>query len=176
MCISNEHKESDVLHRPIIAENLDFSLWNDKCDYIEIEECMDLNPNNYNLTVIQLNIRSLLPKQTELNQLLVNLENRNSKVDLVLLCETFLNDQTRKFVNISSYKLYEDHHKNHKGVGTAILVRIEILSKKQLDMAKFVKTEIESTFIEITAKNGKHMVVAARIDCLIAKKTNSYKN
>ena len=130
MCISNEHKESDVLHRPIIAENLDSSLWNDKCDYIEIEECMDLNPNNYNLIVIQLNIRSLLSKQAELNQLLVNLENRNSKVNLVLLCETFLNDKTRKFVNIPDYKLYKDHHKHHKGGGTAVLANNEILSKK----------------------------------------------
>ena len=106
MCISNEHKESGVLHRPISTEILDSSSWNDKCDYIEIEEFMDLNSNNYNLIVIQINIRSLLSKQTELNQLLVNLENGNSKVNLVLLCETFLNDQTRKFVNMPGYKLY----------------------------------------------------------------------
>ena len=91
---------------------------------------MNLNPNNYNLIVIQLNIRNLLSKQTELNQLLVNLENRNLKVDLVLLWETFLNDRTRKFVNIPGYKLYEDHCKNHKGRGTVILVCNEILSKK----------------------------------------------
>ena len=90
--------------------------------YVEIEECLDLNPNQYNLIVIQLNIRNLLSKQTELNQLMVNLENRNSKADLVLLCETFLNDKTSKFVNVPSYKLYEDYHINHKGGGTAMLI------------------------------------------------------
>ena len=67
MCVgSNERKESDVLVRPLLIENLDSSLWNDKCDYIEIENCKDLNPNNYNLVVVQLNIRSLLSKQTKL--------------------------------------------------------------------------------------------------------------
>ena len=61
---------------------------------------------------------------------MANLENRNSKVDIVLLCETFLNDQTSKFVNMPGYKLYEDHHTNHKGGGTTILVHNEIISKK----------------------------------------------
>ena len=50
---------------------------------------------------------------------------------------------------------------NHKGEGTAILVHNEIISKKQLDIVKFVETEIESTFIEIKAKNGKQMVVGS---------------
>ena len=45
---------------------LDASLWNDKCDYIELEECDNLNPNNYNLIVMQLNIRSVLYHQQEL--------------------------------------------------------------------------------------------------------------
>ena len=67
MCIINgKTKDSDVLLRPIITENLDSSLWNDKHDYEEIEECSNLNPNNYNLVVVQLNIRSFLSKQTEL--------------------------------------------------------------------------------------------------------------
>ena len=85
MCIpKNENKETDVLNRPIITENLDSSLWNDKCDYIEIDECKELNPNNYNLIVVQLNIRSLLSKQVELKRLLSILESKNSKVDIVL--------------------------------------------------------------------------------------------
>ena len=98
MCISSKQRDSDTLLRPIITENLDSSLWNNKCDYVEIKECHNLNPNNYNLTVIQLNVRSLLSNQTELNQLLIKLENQNSRVDIVLLCETFLSDHTFRFV------------------------------------------------------------------------------
>ena len=60
-------KATDELDTPIIFHKLDQSLWNDKCDYIDIESCVDLNPNNYNLAVLQLNIRSILSKQMELN-------------------------------------------------------------------------------------------------------------
>ena len=36
MCVgNNKKKESDVLDRPLLMKNLDSSLWNDKCDYIE---------------------------------------------------------------------------------------------------------------------------------------------
>ena len=55
-----------MMDRPIITDNLDQNLWNDKCDYVDIENCRDLNPNNYNLTVLQLNIRNILSKQMEL--------------------------------------------------------------------------------------------------------------
>ena len=37
-----------------------------KCDYVELDKCVNLNPNNYNLIVMQLNIRSLLSHQEDL--------------------------------------------------------------------------------------------------------------
>ena len=55
----------DNLERPLIKDNLETSLWNNKCDYIKIEQCTNLNPDNYNLVVLELNIRSLLVHQTE---------------------------------------------------------------------------------------------------------------
>ena len=47
MCIVEGSKESDVLSRPILSDSLDSSLWNDKCNYIEVENCVNLNPNSY---------------------------------------------------------------------------------------------------------------------------------
>ena len=83
MCKSeNGMKIPDVLENPIITDNLDTILWSDKCDYIDIDDCVNLNLNCYNLIVLQLNVRSLLSNQTALNQLLRDLENRKSK----LLC------------------------------------------------------------------------------------------
>ena len=49
---------TDSLNRPIHYTEMDNSLWNDKCDYVEIEGASNLNPHNYNLAVLQLNIRS----------------------------------------------------------------------------------------------------------------------
>ena len=162
MCTGNSNvKDSDVLDRPILMENLDSSFWKDKCDYIEIEQCKNLNPNNYNLVVVQLNIRSLLSKQVELKLLLSDLEKRGSRVDLILLCKTFLSDSTLKLVNIPGYKLYSDHRKNHKGGGMAILVRNDIVCKRRTDLMAFQEKEIESTFIEIQSKSGKTIVVGS---------------
>ena len=110
MCISKcATKTYDELERPLNLDSIDENLWNDKCDYIDTNSCTNLNPNDYNLIVLQLNTRSILSKQTELKQLLHTLENKNSRVDIVLLCETFLNTKTTKLVNIPNYTLISNH-------------------------------------------------------------------
>ena len=110
MCFSKSAtKIYDELERPLNLDSIDESLWNDKCDYIDPNSCTNLNPNDYNLIVLQLNIRSILSKQTELKQLLHALANKNSRVDILLLCETFLNKKTTKLVNIPNYTLISNH-------------------------------------------------------------------
>ena len=144
MCKSgNGTKVMDILENSVITDNLDSVLWSDKCEYIDIEDCVNLNLNCYNLIVLQLNVRSLLSNQSALNQLLRDLENRKSKVDLILLCETFLTGQSRRFVNFPWYKLISTEHANRKGGGTGILVREEILYKVRADLYPFVEGTIE---------------------------------
>ena len=43
----------DQLGHPIDNKNLSESLCSDKCDYVDIDECMNLNPNNYNMNILQ---------------------------------------------------------------------------------------------------------------------------
>ena len=81
--------DDDALLRSWDHNALDASLWNDKCDYIELDECDNLNPNNYNLIVMHLNIRSVLCHQQELCQLIRSTEKENSRIDVILLCELF---------------------------------------------------------------------------------------
>ena len=94
---------------------LNESLWNDKCDYVSPDSCTNLNPNNHNLIVLQLNIRELISHKTDLHQLLNTLKLKNSTVDVVLLCETFLNGTTVKQVHIPGYTLYLIIECNIKG-------------------------------------------------------------
>ena len=94
----------DNLDRPVDHNELDSCLWNDKCDYIELDHCT-LNQNNYNLITMQLNICSILAHQHELSPLPRTLEIKGSRVDIVLLCETFLTCKTEKMVHIPGYKL-----------------------------------------------------------------------
>ena len=95
MCWSKmENKLYDDLMWPLEMDNLDRSLWNDKCDYMDITKCTNLNPNNYNFITMQLNIRSLPSHQSSLKQIIKTLESKNSPVDIVLLCETYLTSHT----------------------------------------------------------------------------------
>ena len=55
-CEAFYQKSTDALDRPIELDKLDNTLWNDKCDYIDLDHCVNLNPNNYNLVIMQLNI------------------------------------------------------------------------------------------------------------------------
>ena len=75
MCVGN----SDInlyneLMQPLEWNTLGRSLWTDRCHYIDMEKCDNLNNNSMNLIVLQLNIRSLLTYQDELKDLLFNLE------------------------------------------------------------------------------------------------------
>ena len=65
-----DKSDTDLLDRPRNLDELGNSLWYDKCDYIDIEMCSNLIPNNYNLLVMQLNICSLLTHQHDLKQFL----------------------------------------------------------------------------------------------------------
>ena len=80
-----------------------------------MEQCANLNPNNYNFIVMQLNIHSLLSNATELKMLLTKLEQKNTSVDAKLLCETFLTKKTERLVNILHYQLYLTCRSKHKG-------------------------------------------------------------
>ena len=87
------------------------------CDYVEVEQLVGLRPCKNDLSVLQLNIRGLLNKQGWLVDLM-----NNGMTDVVLLCETWLNNETGALVSFDSYKFYNNPRKSRIGGGVAILV------------------------------------------------------
>ena len=159
MCFLNEDVSlMDSLSRPLSLETVDSSLWSDKCDYWTMESCENLNPANYNLVVLQWNIRSMMFNSKELRLLLDKMDNRNSPTDVILICETFLNKDTTKLINIPRYTLHTNYRNEHKGGGMAVLIRNGITHKRRKDLEVMIKCEAESTYVEVTAKNGKHII------------------
>ena len=65
----------------------------------------------------------MLKHSYKLKSLLRTLESKNSRVDLVLLCETFLTPETVRLVHIPDYNLASNQRSKSKGGGTAILIR-----------------------------------------------------
>ena len=149
--------------QPLKFKNLDHSLWNDKCDYCKLNKCPNFNPDGYNLMVLQLNIRSMLPNQTKLQQLIHMLDNKGTQVDLIILCETFQNKKTIKLVNVPGYELIASSRESSKGGGTAILIRSNIPYKPCLDLIDFAEKDSEMSYIEITTKSGKSIVVGDKV-------------
>ena len=56
----------DDLSRLLELNNTDTSLWSDNCDYVDPSNCANLNPYNYNLVALQLDVRSLPSHQSKL--------------------------------------------------------------------------------------------------------------
>ena len=158
--VSNQ-KLFDNLLRPLELDSIDRSIWNDKCDYLDPDKCVNLNLNNYNLVVLQQNIRSLISNRIELKQLLRNLERKNSKVDLILLGKTFLTDQNLRMVSVPGYNIISNHREMLKGGGVVILIRNDTTYKPRKDLDALIQKEFESVFLEIALKNGKKVVVGS---------------
>ena len=77
MCSSKEDISlNDELLRPMDNFLLHESLWNDKCDNIQPDSCVNLNTDNYNIIILQLNIRGLISHQDELKLLLQKLSKK----------------------------------------------------------------------------------------------------
>ena len=151
----------DELSRPMIYDELDNTLWNDKYDYVDIEGTSNLNPYSYNLAVLQLNIRSILAHQQELKQLLVNLVNHNSRIDVVLLCKTFLLKNTINMINIPGYMHIGNYRKDRKGGGVSILLKNGIPYKRRKDLDIFIEGKTESVFIETISKCGRPILMGS---------------
>ena len=131
MCFTRTDKKLiDSLNRPLELNNVDESLWSDKCDYLGPASCTNFNMDNYNFIMMQLNIRSILAHQSKLRQLLQTMANKNSQIDVLLLCETFLTTRTERLVNILGYSLVTNNRKDYKGGVVAILIKHGITFRK----------------------------------------------
>ena len=67
-------------------------------------------------------------------------------------------------MNLTGYSLISNHRKDHKGGGTAILIKNDIPYKRCKDLEIFI--EKQTAFTEITAKNGTPIVIGSMYQTL----------
>ena len=115
MCLHIIDKNADTLGRSI--QSIDYSLDEfDQCDYVH----SDYTCNVDDLCVIQLNIRGLCSKQSQLKRLIDNC--MTGKIpDLVILCETWLT-LFSPIVTIPGYDLCHKDRQMKRGGGVALLI------------------------------------------------------
>ena len=83
---------------------------NDHCNYIEPSSIKELHTQNTDIGVLQLNVRGLLNKQTQIKHLLSN-DNVSLPFDVILLFETWLKPSTVDLFDLPNYKSF---HKTRK--------------------------------------------------------------
>ena len=96
----------------------------DNCSYISYDDLCSMDCTNDSLSILQLNMQGLINKQSDLNKLLH--AGSTNKVDVALLCETWLRAETVKFIDIPHYTLLSKEKKGKKGGGVCILTRDEM--------------------------------------------------
>ena len=130
----------------------------DHCDYIDYNDFVsDKNKaNRSTLTVMQLNTRGVLNKRDPL-KLLLNDIKKDSRVDIVLLVETWLNKTNAKRFMIPGYKFLSSHRKNKKGGGVGVLVSQEFDCRPRPDLSMNIPN-LESLTVEIKTHSNSILV------------------
>ena len=140
-----------------LLEDFDNPLLNN-CKYCLPEEVNTLSFNKAKLKLLHLNIHSLPNKIDSLMSLLDCLNNKDYEIDLISLCETFINDYNVSRCNIPNYNFEEIHRKEMSRGGVGIYINKNLKYKLRPDLSVFDEGYFESIFLEITTGN-KHTVV-----------------
>ena len=145
----------DNLDRPIEFSKYQHELNN--CDYFDLTDPIEAAHGD--LLVMQLNIRGLLGKLSNLKDL-VNRVSHGKKIDIMLLCETWQNKNS-PIISIPGYSyVYKSRkHKMGGGVGIFISERIRFTEVKLN-----VNYEcIEYVVINITLKNKNKLITVGSL-------------
>ena len=159
MCLENCRlsNKPTINYNPLETECFNFE-FEDTCDYIEVEDAKDIIVDQYDLTILQMNIRGLISKQRDLSKLLFDIIG-DRKIDIVILCETWLTKESEHRVLVPGYTYYGHHrkHKNSGGVGFLVNEELTVKTANDYDM---MCQHMESTFIELVL-NGNNIIIGS---------------
>ena len=159
MCLANSinqqmhDKIEDIENSPdqnflkIIDDDL--ILFDGNCQYVEPSNLKLQNDSNSNLNILYANIHSVPSKLNDLKTLLENFQNNNITIDIILLCETFINDINKSQCKLQGYQLIEEHRISKTKGGVAIYISDRIHYKERNDLKLFKEGFFESCFVEI---------------------------
>ena len=105
------------------------------CDYYSLENLNEINFKHSDLNILHFNIHSIIAKKSQLLDLINTLFETGYKLDVLLLCETFMNSNNIKLCNIPHFDLINyEYRKNSKQGGVAIYVRKGLKAIERRDL------------------------------------------
>ena len=157
-----DYSRENVKYLPLSDLNLDNP---DDCIYLDLTELDDLHTSLSNLSVLQLNVRGLINKQSDLTNILEY--GSKNKVNLALVCETWLRHDTKKLVNLHNYSIVSKERVGKKGGGVSILIHNDLKYQHRPDL-EFESDCLEHVIVELKSDKKPMLLVS----CFCAPNTN----
>ena len=153
MCpLGHTHPPHDQLgHSVFDLSDVGLNSFTDDCDYIPFSEVSDIVVGDNDFKAIQLNICSLISKQSELTKLIMSCLH-DSKVDLIILCETWLKGDVCNLVSVPGYEFYGVNRTVKKSGGVGFLIANELKFTPRQDLA-VQDDNFENCFIKVSSKD-----------------------
>ena len=147
MCI---HPTEDDIHCGLRYDKLDVE-FHDNCNYVDIDDSVDIICTDNDLKVIFLNIRGLLNKQIELSHLLYHCLG-NQKVDVVILAKIWHMPQNVNRISLPGYVFHGKPQPNRVGGGVGFLINDQLSYKVRPDL-EIASKQVEHSVVDIKLKH-----------------------
>lgn len=160
MCLNNVKQMVDKIPNDVLnydslqLDQGDIGSLIAKCNYSDVSEVSKFG----NLNILHLNIRSLHKNLDNLRELLSTLNKKNVSVDVVLLCETWLNSCNMSMLELDGYKFFAKNRSTCKGGGIGVYVRNAFEAKVSDKLSIMDEGICESLMIEIYLKKQRMII------------------
>ena len=122
----------------------------DKCDYVDPEMLPDIVKAE-DLLVLQWNLRGIRGKLNDIEDFLNN--TLEQKVGIVIICETWLNNNSPPLPPITGYTFIGKPRLDRKGGGVGFLIRKDILFRRKTEL-EVNDTILENMVIEVKCQTN----------------------
>ena len=122
----------------------------DNCDYVDPETLPDI-VGTQDLLVLQWNLRGILGKLNDIEDFLNN--TLEQKVGIVIICETWLNNNSPPLPPIKGYTFVGKPRLDRKGGGVSFLIRKDILFRMKIEL-EVNGTILENMIIEVKCQTN----------------------
>ena len=147
MCVLTKIKDNHYQQVFDFEDNI----FRSESDYFDAGELSTSMFPHGNLNIIQLNIRGLLSKQSQLNELINRLE-KSLDLHALVLCETWLTPETKNLLKVNGYSYTGTERIGKKGGGVGFLIKNNIISRERTDL-------------KIEAEHMEHCIVELKCRC-----------
>lgn len=154
MGVNNEDEISDFVNLSDLEERGFIS-----SEYLEPYNMEHMEFNDHDINMLHINIRGLNSEKDKLEELLKILADGGYHIDVILICETFLNDENKNMCDIEGYYFEFEYRKKLTRGGVGVYISKKLKYRKRDDLIFFIEGKIESCFIEIINNNGTNIVV-----------------